>query len=191
MAENRTVLIDGEEEAVDPSFARELEEEVRAHFDRCYQCMTCTLGCPTSEHMDYPPHRLIRMVQMGLKDAVLRSKTLCLCISCESCTARCPNGIHVDALIDALRIRARKEGVEPAIPLIRAFHRAFLKPVRSGGKVFELGLVIRLKLATFQFFKDAVVGAKMFFKGKLGLTPSRIEGRDEVRRIFEETIDKE
>jgi heterodisulfide reductase subunit C len=128
---------------------------------------------------------------MGLKDAVLRSKTLCLCISCESCTARCPNGIHVDALIDALRIRARKEGVEPAIPIIRTFHRAFLKPIRSGGKVFELGLVIRLKLATFQFFKDSVVGAKMFFKGKLGLTPSRIEGRDEVRRIFEETIDKE
>ncbi len=185
-----TVRIGDREAPSRPGFSAEMERRCGVRFDRCYQCMTCTLGCPVAAYMDHPPHRLVRMVQLGLEEEVLSARTLGICVSCETCTARCPNGIHIDELIDTLRHRAAEKGVAPPVPEVGAFHRAFLAGIRSRGKVFELGMVMRLKLATLNLFQDAFKGMKMFLKGKLGLIPPGIEKRDEVRRIFEETIDK-
>lgn len=190
MTQALTVRINGRELPTDPAFAAEMEVLSHSEFSACYQCMTCSLGCPIADYMDYPPHQLIRLVQMGCKDEVFSCGTMQLCVSCETCTARCPNGVHIDVLIDALRIRASQEGVKPKYPQVRQFHKAFLWPIRWWGRVFELGFVARLKMTTFNFFQDAFSGAMMFLKGKLSLIPHSIKGKDEVRRIFNETIDK-
>jgi len=32
---------------------------------RCYQCMSCTLGCPMAQEMDLLPHEVMGAVQLG------------------------------------------------------------------------------------------------------------------------------
>ncbi|MCU0722547.1 MAG: 4Fe-4S dicluster domain-containing protein [Planctomycetes bacterium] len=182
--------IGGKAAAPDPGFAARMKAAAGTDLWRCYQCMTCTLGCPVAHHMDVPPHRLVRWIQMGLKDEAFACRTLQICVSCETCSSRCPNGIHVDRLVDALRIEALREGRPAAIPAIRTFHKAFLSGIRARGKVFELGMIMRLKLATLNLFQDAFAGMRMFFKGKIHPIPHGIEKREEVRKIFDETIDR-
>ena len=77
-------------EAVDPL------ESLR----RCIQCGTCSATCPTAYAMDYSPRQVWRMVQLGLRDEVLKSQTFWLCTTCKACQVRCPRGIDLmDAMI--------------------------------------------------------------------------------------------
>jgi heterodisulfide reductase subunit C len=82
-------------EKCDPAFTKEVMERSHSHLERCYQCIACSSGCPGAYQMDYPPHQLLRMVQLGLKDRVLDSNTFWICLSCETCATRCPNDIEI------------------------------------------------------------------------------------------------
>jgi len=42
----------------------------------CYQCGRCSAGCPGIEAMDLLPNQVIRLLQMGQVDEVLRCKDL-------------------------------------------------------------------------------------------------------------------
>jgi len=179
-------------ESGDLSFVREVKGKSQAHLERCYQCVACSSGCPVAYAMDYAPHQILRMTQLGLKDMVLDSSTIWLCASCETCATRCPNDIDIVKIMDTLRQIALKEGrtQQTTLPL---FHKTFLSGIRSNGKIHELMLILRYMLTSgdiFKFkklFKDMILGAKMFLKGKLAILPSRIKGAKEVKRIFELT----
>ena len=54
----------------------------------CYHCHKCTSGCPVSTEMQYGPDRVLRMVQLGYKDALLKSRDIWICASCETCGTR-------------------------------------------------------------------------------------------------------
>jgi len=179
-------------ESCDLSFAGEIERRSQAHLERCYQCLACSSGCPVAYAMDYPPHQIIRMTQLGLKDRVLNSLTIWLCASCETCATRCPNDIEIVRVMDVLRETALGEG--PAkrgnIPL---FHSTFLSGIKSQGKIHELSLILRYMLISGDIFKfkklfsDMILGLKMFLKGKLAILPSRIKRLEEIKRIFQLT----
>ncbi len=175
--------------AADPGFAGEMKNSARTDFGLCYQCLTCTLGCPMSWAMDYPPNRIVRLVQLGLRDEALSSISIQICSACETCVTRCPNGIEIAALIDSLRIKSMKEGVETREPLLRKFHKSFLGGFRNYGRLHEIGFVIRLKLRTLNMFQDAWSGFRMFLKGKFSILPHRIKGREAIKEIFRRTIE--
>jgi len=81
---------------------------------RCYACSTCTAGCPVRSVTDrYNPRRIIRMIQMGMRDAVLRSDFIWLCTGCFTCQERCPQEIRIADLMIALRNLAVREGFMP------------------------------------------------------------------------------
>ena len=149
----------------------------------CYQCMKCAAGCPISYEMDYKPAELIHAIRLGMDDLVLNSKTMWLCSACETCTTRCPQDVDVAKVMDAVKITARRKGIKPAIPQVASFNKAALSNIKMCGRMYELGMIMGLKMRTFEFFKDAAMGMKMFRKGKLKMIPS-LTGAMRTRRIF-------
>jgi len=149
----------------------------------CYQCRKCAAGCPVSYAMDYKPAQLIHAIRLGMDDLVFSSKTVWLCASCETCTTRCPQEVDVAKVMDAVKIIALRRGVKPAVPQVASFYRAALANIKKCGRMFELGMIVGLKLRTFDFFKDAGLGMKMFRKRKLKMIPS-LTGSWSTWRIF-------
>jgi len=84
-------------------FIARVEELSGENIDACYQCGRCSAGCPMASEMDYLPNQIIRLVQMGLDEEVLRSKTLFVCASCFTCQSRCPKGIDLARVMEAVR----------------------------------------------------------------------------------------
>jgi heterodisulfide reductase subunit C len=169
----------------DATFRKEVEEVCGQLISPCFYCLKCSSGCPVTFAMDRLPHQVVRMVQMGLREEVLRSSTIWLCASCETCSTRCPNDVDIAHLMDVLRGMALKAGVSPAEPHIPLFHQAFLQSVKAGGRVHELGMLASFKLRSGTLFKDLVLGWEMFKRGKLKLWPSKVRDRRKVKEIFE------
>jgi len=80
----------------------------------CYQCGSCTGGCPVGKITDsYRPRQIIRMVLLGLRDEVLSSDSIWLCASCYTCQERCPQGVEIADLMLAIRNMAAGKGYAP------------------------------------------------------------------------------
>lgn len=171
---------------LDHSFLAEIEKHSGTPVSACFHCMKCTNGCPISYAMDIVPNRLMRMIQLGLRERVLSSSTIWICASCETCTTRCPNDIDVARVMDSLRQMSLKAGsvAEPQVPM---FHEAFLAALKSAGRVHELEMLARFKLKRGNLLADARLGWEMFKRGRLKLIPEDIAGLHEVRQIFERT----
>lgn len=165
-------------------FLGEVEAEASTRVSVCYQCGKCAASCPVSFAMDLEPYQVMRLVQLGAKEEVLRSRTIWLCASCTACSERCPREVDVAAVMDALRIMARRQGYPIPEPAIAGFHDLFLDTVRAGGRLHELGLMARYKIKTANLFSDLDVGLTMMRYGKLKPLPHRIHGVESVRALF-------
>lgn len=162
---------------------------------KCYQCGKCSAGCPLAEEMDIPPSRMLRMLQLGdpkIEERLLSSYGIWLCLTCETCFVRCPKEVDIPRIMDFLRGEALRRGkAHPGSKKILAFHRAFLKSVRKGGRTHEMGLVIDYKMRTGKFMQDVNKVPRMFAAGKLHLLGRKIKGQEQVERIFRRTLDQE
>ncbi|MDL2210775.1 4Fe-4S dicluster domain-containing protein [Desulfovibrio sp. OttesenSCG-928-O18] len=167
----------------DRTFIRQVEEESGQVVSRCYQCGNCTAGCPMNFAYDFPVHRIMRLIQTGQKDTVLKSKSLAYCATCETCTARCPNNIDVATIMDVCRHMARREGYRGEWP-VRMFTNSFLKTVQLFGRTHEVGTMAGFMLTAFRPFTDLDLVPKVVPKNKLPILPHTIKGRKEVAEIF-------
>lgn len=174
-------------------FREEVEKESGEKVNLCYQCMKCTAGCPMAEEMDYSPTQIVHAIRLGLRDKVINSKTIWVCASCETCTTRCPQGVDIAKLMDTARHLAIKEGitVPEEVRGIPLFYRTALKNIRSFGRMYEVGMIASLKLATGEYFKDLKLGYRMGLKGKLKILPERPRSFKEVKKIFEKALEIE
>jgi heterodisulfide reductase subunit C len=82
--------------------AKEVEELTGENLFGCYQCGTCSAGCPFVEDMDLTPDEIIRYIILD-KNEVLNSKTIWMCASCFTCAERCPRDINITKIMEALR----------------------------------------------------------------------------------------
>ncbi|MEW6751491.1 MAG: 4Fe-4S dicluster domain-containing protein [Candidatus Latescibacterota bacterium] len=174
----------------DPGFCRQVEEQLGGDISSCYHCNKCAGGCPVGFAMDLLPNRVVRMVQMGQKDQVLRSSTIWLCASCQTCSTRCPNEVDIARLMDALRETAVREGVPAAEANVPLFHAAFLAAVEKRGRVFEAEMLARYTVKarkTRGVLADAGLGWEMLKRAKLRLWPDRVRDTKQVRRIFRQS----
>ena len=82
----------------------------------CFQCGTCTADCPIARFSEfYRPRKLIRMIQLGLKDKLLSNDVIWLCSTCFTCVDRCPQDVGIANIIRALRNLTIKEGEMPVV----------------------------------------------------------------------------
>ena len=181
------------------SFLREVEETSGETVSLCYQCKKCSSGCPVTFAMDYLPHVILRMVQLGLRHSVLDSATIWICASCQTCTTRCPNEIDVAGVMDTLRRMALKADLRrvaklpPSVRDITGFHSAFLNSIKAGGRVHEIGMLARYmlktglwgKLRSGWLLKEAKLGWEMFRRGKLKLVPHKMHRTREIEKLFQ------
>ena len=169
-------------------FQKSIEKHCGEKVSHCYQCGKCSAGCPISFQMDYLPNQIIRMIQLGMEEQVLKSKTIWLCASCLTCTARCPREIDIAEIMDYLRRCAYRRGIIPSgeteIPL---FNKIFLRNIELFGRLYEMGLIGMFNILSGEFFKDMALAPKMFLKRKIGVFPQRTRNIKEVRSIFKKS----
>lgn len=84
------------------AFREKVEELSGENVDLCFQCGACSSGCPMTEEMDMLPSKIVRMVQLGMEEA-LDSETIWVCSTCFNCEVRCPRGIDIANVMEALR----------------------------------------------------------------------------------------
>ena len=168
----------------DPAFADRLIPDGRL-LRRCIQCGTCTASCPAAYAMDLSPNQMWRMVQLGLDDEVLRSKTMWLCSLCYQCQVRCPRGIPLTDTITRLKELALQEGTVRSRESI-AFYRAFNNVIRRYGRMREMEFMVRYlfginPLGALHFPK---LGLTLLTRGKVHPELPRLGGEGRLDRLF-------
>jgi heterodisulfide reductase subunit C len=166
------------------SFQGTIQRLSQQDIRRCYFCQKCSAGCPTAYAMDYPPAQLLKMVQLGMKEDILKSSAIWLCVGCETCGTRCPNGIAVSPVMDVLKKLALDEGYVPPERNSLAFHRSFVDSIRFLGRVHEMTMLAEYKLRSLDLLSDLGLGLQMFRRNKLALIPRRVRRQGQVRDVL-------
>ncbi|NJB67289.1 heterodisulfide reductase subunit C [Desulfobaculum xiamenense] len=158
--------------------------ELRGMVQACMQCGTCTASCPNAFAMDVTPRQMWRMIQFGMLDRILDSRTYWFCSSCYACTLRCPRGLRLTSAMAALKRLAAERG--GAVGRGNgAFYAAFMDNVEKYGRAQEALLMqeyfIRKKdpLLPLSF---AGLGLRMLGKGRLHMP--KLARKPTLRAIF-------
>jgi len=173
-------------------FSEEIVRLSGVNLNLCWQCKTCAGGCPFSEAMDFFPNQVIRLVQLGMKEQVLKSSSIWICVGCHTCSMECPQAIDMSSVMDAVRQTALKEGAQLGEPGVYNFHKAVLNSIQRYGRTHKLEIMLRYKLSQRDFFSDMDIGLKMLSKRKLDLMPSKVKQVSDIRKLFDNaTADNE
>ncbi len=168
----------------DFTFSKEVKHRSSIDFNTCLHCQTCAGGCHFSEFMDFMPNRIIRLVQLGLKQEALACSSIWICVSCNTCSIQCPMGIDIAPITDAICQIALDEKADVGEPDILKFHEDVLKTIKRYGRTHKLEIMIRYKLYKHDWFRDMGVGLKMMAKQKLDILPSRVKQMPYIKNIF-------
>lgn len=178
-------------------------EEGGQHLRSCFQCSSCSLGCPVAEiGLDLHPRKIIRQIMFGLRKEVLESPALWQCVGCFECIDKCPQNVRFTEVIEALRRMAVRDSKNkdknkrislPKEALVKiSFDKRFKESVWLWGRTWEPGMIGRYFLYGRGFPFGALIGFRylqmilsLVFKRKIEFLPPRTgTARKEVRKIF-------
>lgn len=152
--------------------SRRLLLEKGINVDLCFQCRKCASGCWASDLMDLNPTQIVHAVRLGLEDLALHSRSIWLCTKCATCSTRCPQEVDIAKVASVLRAMAHRRGIPSKLPSVKAFDRAFARNMKTFGRVYELGLINQLRMATGNFGQDIDLAMPMLLKRKIRFFPS-------------------
>lgn len=154
---------------------------------RCYQCGKCSAGCAVHncKGMDVSPNRIMRMVQLGMEEEVLKTKTIWVCVQCSTCTARCPRDIDIARVMDALRIMSKKRNISEYAKNSNIFHDMFMSNIKKYGRMYEFGFIVGYTLKTGFGFNLVDVGPATLLKGNLTFFPPKMKNSAQIKQIAE------
>lgn len=88
------------------AFRTESESSVKP----CYQCGTCTGGCPIAKrNSDFNPRKIVQRFLQKREDKIPK-QSIWLCLLCHTCQERCPQDVKPSHVIIALRNKATQDG---------------------------------------------------------------------------------
>jgi heterodisulfide reductase subunit C len=156
-----------------------------SRLEMCIQCGTCGGSCPSAADMDHTPRLLFAMIRAGMREEALSSNTPWICVSCYHCVVRCPQDVHIADVMYTLKgmaIEAHlyKDSTAPD------FSQTFVDMVENYGRSYEFGLATRhyLKHYPLRLPNMAPMGLGLLTKKRMEITPTRIEGIDQLKRIL-------
>lgn len=177
----------------DPNFAKEVIGAGGKKANVCFQCGTCTAGCPTVYAMDYTPRQIMRMVNLGMRSEVLKSGTIWACASCFTCQSRCPRGVEITSVMGALKSIAIKEGIELENKKGPAFYNSFIEVSMDHGRVHEPLLMLKFagrsegSIPGFvkSLTNDIPLGIGLVKRGKMAFLPHHFRRPEQLKIIYD------
>ncbi|MDD2569468.1 MAG: 4Fe-4S dicluster domain-containing protein [Clostridia bacterium] len=154
----------------------------------CYQCGKCSAGCPVALAMDLQPREVIRYMQLGMWDEVLKARTPWLCATCQTCVTRCPHQVDLPSLMEAVRQEAKKKGITPIKELNR-FNDLFLNNIRYFGKSHEMVLMGLYNFTTGHLMQDVWSAPHLYFNRKIRIRPHMVKDKASVRKIMAKCLE--
>ncbi|MDR2545858.1 MAG: CoB--CoM heterodisulfide reductase subunit C [Methanobrevibacter sp.] len=97
-------------ESVDKEFTQLFVDAGIDTVEHCFQCGTCSGGCPSGRRTPYKVRQIVRKCLMGLKDEVISDPALWMCTTCYTCQERCPRSVKIVEIIKLARNEAAKAG---------------------------------------------------------------------------------
>ena len=96
---------------LDFRFADEIADQPGGeNIRRCFACGTCAAGCPVTDvDSEYNCRRIIRQILLGMREQVLSSPLIWMCLICYRCYVRCPQQVNFTDIMRVLRYLAVKE----------------------------------------------------------------------------------
>ncbi len=105
-----------------------------ASLSYCYQCSTCSGGCPVAllTNGEYNPRKIIEEAILGLQDKLIevQDPNPWLCSTCQKCVELCPQKVELTEIFTLIKNKCFEEGKYP-----EAFHA-------QGQAVLENGIAI-------------------------------------------------
>jgi quinone-modifying oxidoreductase subunit QmoC len=194
VAESSSVAAASLKTPIPGSFLQEVLDATpgESRLDMCIQCGTCGGSCPSAADMDHTPRQIFAMIRADMRDAVLRSNTPWYCVSCYYCTVRCPQEVHIPDVMYTLKSMAIREKLydDATAP---DFSQTFVGYIESYGRSFEFGLATRhnLRHRPLQLPSMVPIGLGMLTRGRMDLTPHRIDQIDQLQAILARAIELE
>lgn len=170
---------------LDTTFATAVQERSGENLPLCYQCLKCTAGCPLSSHMDFKPNNIIRMIQYGQRERVLKSHAIWFCVSCMTCGVRCPNRVDISAIMDTLREMAIEAGLAYAAEKkVVQLHEEFVRSIKLWGRLHEVTFYMGYMARSLDILASIPAGLMLMGRGKLPFLPKRIKGAKQIKRLY-------
>jgi heterodisulfide reductase subunit C len=142
--------------------------------------------------MDITPRQMWEMVNLGLEDEVLHTKTIWLCTVCYQCHVRCPRGIPLTETIAKLKQLAIQARIQEWSESTK-FYKSFSDVMRTYGRMREMEFMARYFLATNPFAAIPFTGMAMtmFVRGKLKPELPKLGGAGRLDRLFNRVAELE
>lgn len=138
-----------------------------ASLSYCYQCSTCSGGCPVALITEgrYNPRKIIEEAILGLKEKLVNEQdpNPWLCSTCQTCVELCPQKVELTEIFALIKNKCFEAGKYPA-----AFSL-------QGQSILENGVAIP--------YSKAILTRRE----KLGLPTITTAPVDEIKAILKET----
>ncbi|MHA1145566.1 MAG: 4Fe-4S dicluster domain-containing protein [Candidatus Helarchaeota archaeon] len=119
--------------SIDFDFRREIQE-FNFSLNHCYQCATCSGGCPVAKMTNgrYNPRKIIESAILGLRDKLIvkQEPNVWYCATCQKCVEQCPQRVELTEIFDHVKNICVMEGNYPEAYKLQ------------GKSVFEQGLAV-------------------------------------------------
>jgi heterodisulfide reductase subunit C len=177
---------------VDDSLQQEIKVQLGVDVETCLECGKCSGGCSNVSLFDITPRQIIKLIRLGTAEPLLKMDALWTCVACQLCIDRCPSGIDIPRIMDYLRARSCRSQVPATREHVKLFHELMLDHIENSGRVIEGRLALVYNFKTGNYFKDVLdLGMPMVLQGKVKPFGKGVKKRAEVRRIFQETMQRE
>ena len=94
----------------DPDFTAEFIDSGIETVKHCFQCGTCSGGCPSGRRTPYKVRQIVRKCLLGLKEEVISDDALWMCTTCYTCQERCLRSVKIVEIIKKARNIAAHAG---------------------------------------------------------------------------------